>query len=239
MASRGGFLTGDEAGQLVDRAGEEAPQPRVGRRLGLARADRGDQPHQPAVGAAAGHAVGHGVELGGEVVGHAPAPALEPVVDELALEPHLDHRPVQPHPAGGGAGERDLDRSDARHLPAAAGQADLGRMDGAAVGLAAVVGEEQVDRLRPRSGLRQKRGEVVVRRRARASMPGSSGATAPDQPASSRGKRPKGSRGTSTAARAGASRKAADSAAVRQAAAISAAARARPRAPAPSGRRGR
>ena len=60
-------------------------------------------------------AVGDVGELGGEVAGELPAAALEPVVDELALEPLLDHRPVQPHRARRGAGQRDRDRLGSRN----------------------------------------------------------------------------------------------------------------------------
>ena len=65
-------------------------------------ADRRDHPHQAAVGPAEPQAVGDGGELGGEVAGQPPAAPLEPVVDQLALEPLLDHRAVQREAGRGG-----------------------------------------------------------------------------------------------------------------------------------------
>ena len=155
-----------------------------------------------------------------------PAAALEPVVDELPLEPLLDHRPVQPDLAGACRAARPRPGAIARDLPAGAGQADLGRVDGGAVGLAEVVGEEQVDRLRlVRVAVERRRGSRPPP--SARSMPGSSAAALP-RPAVER-QREAGRRGRAAPRRRRAPARASrppTAPAVRQAAAISAAARA-------------
>ena len=85
---RGAGSEGNEAGQGGQGLLQETVEAGLGLRLGVRAApDRGDDAHQRPVGPPLGEAVPEDGELGGEVVGHALTALLEPVVDELLVEP--------------------------------------------------------------------------------------------------------------------------------------------------------
>ncbi len=104
--------------------------------------DRCDEADQRAIGAAFEHCVDQHRGFGGKVVLHPPAALLEPVIDQLLRHTLLDHRAIEIKGAVAGAGHIDAKFVQAENLPAADGQANLGRVNAVARCLVFIKGQE-------------------------------------------------------------------------------------------------